>query len=368
MSRGFTIAQPRSQTAASGVYNVERPCQRLSTQGGSSNSGCYNSPFFMFFDFYEDRPDYLAINRDVERLESLLHLIIAVSVAFFLDIVGLIALVMLASMSPDKGKNAAVLVPQKEPTRFVFMQPLRDLPSRTARPEAPESDQNRRAASPERAPNPTNQMPFSRGNTPEFMDQPARTPPQRMTRTQPQPEQAPPAQAPGQNGNNGQDGSQSALALAGPPTSTTRNGTPGAPGAPGPLAAAVQNPFRYAQGDVFNNPGGDGGGQADIQFDSKGVDFGPWLRRFIAQIKRNWLLPMAAMSMKGHVVITFNVHRDGSLTDIDVIGPCPVTAFNRAAAGALVSSNPTYPLPPEYPSDRCFFTVTFFYNESPPYR
>ena len=29
-------------------------------------------------------------------------------------------------------------------------------------------------------------------------------------------------------------------------------------------------------------------------------------------------------------------------------------------------SNPTEPLPPEYPSEKAFFTVTFYYNESPP--
>ena len=89
------------------------------------------------------------------------------------------------------------------------------------------------------------------------------------------------------------------------------------------------------------------------------------IRRFIAQVKRNWLIPYAAMSMKGHVIITFNVHKDGSITDLTVVGPCPVDAFNNAAFGALASSNPTQPLPPEYPSERAFFTVTFFYNESP---
>ena len=98
------------------------------------------------------------------------------------------------------------------------------------------------------------------------------------------------------------------------------------------------------------------------------MEFGPWLRRFIAQIKRNWLIPMAAMTMRGHVVVTFNVHKDGSITEIDVPGPCPVQAFNRAAQGALVSSNPTQPLPAEYPAEHCFFTVTFYYNETPPTR
>jgi TonB family protein len=327
----------------------------------------------MYFDFYEDRPDYLALNRDMERLESKLHLMVAVMLAFFLDVVGILLLVVIASMpASNKSANAALVAPKEEPTRFVFMQPMRDMPSQTARPDAPNSDQNRRASSPERAEHPTNPLPFSRGNTPDFIDQPSRTPPQRTARSQPQPEaqSTAPTQPPGQNGQRGQDGSN-ALVLNGPEGASgmARNGAMGAPGAPGPLAAAVQNPWRYASGDVFNNPGGDGDGrQADIQFDSKGVDFGPWLRRFIAQLKRNWLIPMAAMTMKGHVVVTFNVHRDGRITDVNVVGPCPVQAFNNAAAGALVSSNPTYQLPPDYPADRCFFTVTFYYNETPPYR
>jgi hypothetical protein len=31
-----------------------------------------------------------------------------------------------------------------------------------------------------------------------------------------------------------------------------------------------------------------------------------------------------------------------------------------------VASNPTEPLPSEYPTEKAFFTVTFFYNERPP--
>jgi hypothetical protein len=71
---------------------------------------------------------------------------------------------------------------------------------------------------------------------------------------------------------------------------------------------------------------------ASIQFDSGGVDFGPWLRVFIAQVKKSWNIPFAAMKERGHVVVT----------------------------------NPAAPLPVEYAKDRCFFTVTFYYNEKPP--
>jgi TonB family protein len=135
----------------------------------------------------------------------------------------------------------------------------------------------------------------------------------------------------------------------------------------GSLGDALRNLQRYTQNESFNNQDG-GGGQfgPEIQFDTKGVEFGPWIRRFIAQVKRNWFIPYAAMSMKGHVVIQFNVHKDGSITDLQVVGPSGVDAFNNAAFGALSGSNPTQPLPPEYPDSKAFFTVTFFYNETPP--
>src|SRR5436190_17270703 len=107
----------------------------------------------------------------------------------------------------------------------------------------------------------------------------------------------------------------------------------------------------------------------EIQFDTKGVEFGPWLNRFIAQLRRNWyaILPYEAMlGTKGHVAITFNVHKTGALTDVSVVGPCPIDAFNNAAFGALMATNPTSPIPAAYPDEKAVFTVTFFYNETPP--
>ena len=36
-----------------------------------------------------------------------------------------------------------------------------------------------------------------------------------------------------------------------------------------------------------------------------------------------------------------------------------------ARISAILASNPTIPLPPEYPDPRAFFTVTFYFNETP---
>ena len=140
----------------------------------------------------------------------------------------------------------------------------------------------------------------------------------------------------------------------------------GRTGSTGILGDAIRNLQKYTSSQRFDNPQGSGDGQGLIQFDYKGADFGPWLRRFVAQVKRNWFIPTAAMMLHGHVVITFNVHRDGSITDIEVKAPSAVDAFDRAAANALISSNPTQTLPPDYPSESAFFVVTFLYNEMPP--
>ena len=133
------------------------------------------------------------------------------------------------------------------------------------------------------------------------------------------------------------------------------------------LGEALRNLDRYVQSGSFDNPqGGANQPGAAIQFDTKGVEFGPWIRRFVAQVKRNWFVPNAAMLLRGHAVLQFNIHKDGHITDIAVVGPSSVDAFNNAAYNAILTSNPTEPLPPEYPTDKALFTVTFYYNEQPP--
>jgi outer membrane biosynthesis protein TonB len=336
----------------------------------------------MYFDFYEDHPDLVLIARDMQRVEGNLHLVLSILVAGFFNLAAIIFLVLLPRLvdvdaSARRAAEQAALArqQQQQATRFVFMSPrLETPPPKTVSPLAEMSDRDRRAQASERAKDPTNLRPFSQGNTFERMDTPGNTP-RRMAPNQAQPEQAAPADRtpPGQNGESGtapQPGGANSVAIPNGSPASARTGPGGAAaGAPGSLAESLRNLGRYVQSQTYNNPQG-GGGQpgASIQFDSKGVDFGPWLRRFIAQIRRNWNIPYAAMAFRGHVVIQFNVHRDGSITDLAVPGPSNIEGFNTAAYGALVASNPTEPLPREYPSDRCFFTVTFFYNEQPPDR
>src|SRR5205085_2814101 len=61
-----------------------------------------------------------------------------------------------------------------------------------------------------------------------------------------------------------------------------------------------------------------------IQFDAKGVDFNPWLRTFVSKVRRNWFVPVSANDLRGHVIVTFVVHRDGNITDVVTSTPSDV--------------------------------------------
>jgi TonB family protein len=274
--------------------------------------------------------------------------------------------ILQSTYNPLKAVPLAEQKPPSENPTFVFVQPRLDTPAPKPPPRAEASDIDRVARAPQRALKPANPLPFSRGNTPERVQEdadrargqgPAPDPAagqQAQNLAAPQPEQ--PQPLPDSRSGLQVPATQSQAGVNG---SGVRAATPG-----GGLGDALRNLQRFTQ--AFDNQQG-GGGQfgPEIQFDTKGVEFGPWIRRFIAQIKRNWFVPYAVMSLSGHVVIQFNVHKDGSITDLNIAGPCPVDAFNNAAFGALKTSNPTQPLPPEYPSEKAFFTVTFFYNETP---
>lgn len=242
--------------------------------------------------------------------------------------------------------------------RFVFVQPKIDMKAPEPKPNVDLSDLDRRAQAPRRSTRPDNPLPFSEGNSAERAEA-AAAEKARGAETAVKPDEQPPEPEP-----------EERVARALPPADTgIRRSPQTSRPAPGALGDALRNLERYVQNETFHNTqGGANDPGATIQFDTKGVEFGPWLRRFVAQVRRNWFVPYAAMTFRGRVVLQFNIHKDGSITEVVVAAPSNIDAFNRAAHNAILGSNPTEPLPPEYPEPVAFFTVTFYYNEQPPLR
>src|SRR5436190_258596 len=296
----------------------------------------------MYFEIDESHPDITPVGSVMSWREGVL---LSLVVHLIFVIIGLTAPNWLAvNLDPMRAQQAEQKPSEK--TQFVFVQPKVDLKALKPPPRAEPSDMDRQAATPEPKPRTENPLPASRGNTPERVERSQ----QQIARGQgPTPDPlageqtpTPASQAPPQaNDQMRLPEAQSPLQVPSTQPQSTRSGALGRAASPGgSLGDALRNLDRYVQRDQFENPQGGGAFGPAIQFDTKGVEFGPWIRRFIAQVKRNWLIPYAAMSMKGHVAVSFNVHKDGSITDLTVVGPSSVSAFNSAAYGALATSNP----------------------------
>lgn len=289
----------------------------------------------MFLDVEDYRPDPPRVPSAISRREGILLSLLVHAVV----VLGIVLL-------PDTFFRARPLqlIPSDDSVRFVAIEPLVDRSAPPKRP-APMSDLDRRSTTREQIPKPLDDQPLMRGNSQEKV------------------EGAPNERAAGADSANPAPGAGAPA----PPNVTTKIipqiDLPQRP-AGGSLGDSLRNLQRYLQDqNLDNQKGGQTELAPDIQFDSKGADFGPWLRRFRAQVYRNWFVPQAAALLHGHVVLQLNIHRDGSITDLRVVQPSAYESFNNAAFTALKLSNPTMPLPAEYPADVVLFTVTFFYNE-----
>jgi hypothetical protein len=291
---------------------------------------------------YLDLDDY---RPDTPRVPSVISVREGVLLSLVLHAVMLSLILFAPTDWLEAAAEPVVQLPvSKEPLKYVQIMPAIDREA-LAKLRAELSDIDRRSATRERAPVPQNEAPLSRGNTPEkVVGGPAEPPEPAAAAAQPSPTEPAPNTAAG------------LYAEAKPPA-------PPAPPAPN-AGRALRNLQRYLQDSNYDNAlGGATDQNADIQFDSKGADFGPWLRRFVAQVRRNWLIPQVAELARGHVVIQFTVLRNGAIVDLRVSQPASIDAMTVAALNSIKLSNPTAALPPDFPDDRAPFIVTFRYNE-----
>lgn len=309
----------------------------------------------MYFDFDEYRPDTPRMPtamsvREAVLLSLVVHLLIVIAYLTVPE--------DLFVFEEDVTQTAELVPPPRDepPMRFVEILPLRDVPELPDRP-ADLSDLDRQSATIERPEDALDPGPFMQGNTPEMIEGGPALPPE------PPPPPAASTPEPADTG----DEPVMTLADRGLAELTVPNPAEAAPSSETrELSDSLRDLAQYLRQENYDNRlGGDSQQSAHIQFDSRGVDFSSWLLRFKHQVERNWIVPLAAMTYRDRVVIRFFVRRNGSITDLEVVRPAAVSSLTTAAVNALRLSNPTVPLPPEYPADRMQILVTFFYNEDP---
>ena len=325
----------------------------------------------MYFDFEDYHPDIPTLDRSLTQLEVVLltvvvHLLVVISILAWPHLAFVKAMYAAQEQRIDaqRQKEQDNL---RDRSTFAFVAPKVEIRTQVPPKLAELSDRDRRAQTMEKAPDPKNDVAFSRGNSAEKIVSDA-------TKERPQPSEQPSAASKAENSADKgpapptdpnalrfPNGPQATIARNEPSKNPTLGG-----GSSGILSDAIRNVQKYSQGESLQNVQGNGDFGPSIQFDTKGVDFGPWLRRFVAQIRRNWFVPYAAMSLRGHVVLSFKVHRDGSITDLQITQPSSIDAFTHSAFNAIKLTNPTVPLPLEFPDENAPFIVTFYFNETPP--
>lgn len=108
-------------------------------------------------------------------------------------------------------------------------------------------------------------------------------------------------------------------------------------------------------------------GDMEILSDTRGVDFGPYMKRLHVTVQEHWdpLIPEVAlppMMKKGVVVIEFAILKDGTVKAMSLVKSSGDVALDRAAWGALTSATPLPKLPVEFSGDYLLIRAAFFYN------
>jgi TonB family protein len=142
------------------------------------------------------------------------------------------------------------------------------------------------------------------------------------------------------------------------------------------IRKAAQDAARNRGGDYAPAPprGGQGQGMgegAEILSDTQGVDFGPYIRRILEDIKRNWipLIPEEArppLNKQGETLIRFTINRDGSIAAMNLDGSSQDTAIDRACWGGITGVGQFPPLPGQFKGPNLELRVDFFTNKPIP--
>jgi len=167
------------------------------------------------------------------------------------------------------------------------------------------------------------------------------------------------------------------------PSQIAKLQTPAQPKNPDPFkmgpvsaGAAIQQAARAAAGARGGTVGeaGDFGlgqgqkgrpfGALDILSDTEGVDFGPYLKRVVDEVREHWyqLIPESAQYKKGNLGIEFVILKDGSVAGMKLVASSGDVALDRAAWGGITGSNPFPVLPPEFNGKFLALRFRFYYN------
>jgi len=105
-------------------------------------------------------------------------------------------------------------------------------------------------------------------------------------------------------------------------------------------------------------------GGLEVLSDTMGVDFDPYLKRVLHDVKQNWYnaIPESAEMKHGSLIIEFAITKDGSVAGMKLVTPSGDIPLDRAAWAGIKGSNPFPALPTEFGGEYLALRFKFFYN------
>jgi TonB family protein len=167
-------------------------------------------------------------------------------------------------------------------------------------------------------------------------------------------------------GERAQGGPEAFQILPPGPNSTRRGQLSGLEGA---VQEAAKATVQGEAGAGFANPEGGLVDTGPVSFETTWYPWGEYAEAMIRRIKLHWDVPRDAW-FKGKTTIRFYIHKDGHVSDVEVLRPSANPAYTNAAKQAIVTSDPFRPLPKDLiglvpNKEGEHVTVTFFYNYRP---
>jgi protein TonB len=113
-------------------------------------------------------------------------------------------------------------------------------------------------------------------------------------------------------------------------------------------------------GPATNAPASGAGGTAGIggfKIDQADFKYPIYIDRMVAIMSMNWFKP--AQIVQTNPVVHFQIQRDGTITDVQLVSPSGLPFVDRAAMRAVYASSPLPPLPTDYSGPHLGIQVVF---------
>lgn len=271
---------------------------------------------------------------------------------------------VLVTALPDKSKDMTYLdVPPDLRKQLQRTKPAPHISERSTESQSPKPSPQ---APQPRAGTPTPPAPKA---TPQPQQQPRQAPQQQPPAPQPQ---QPPQQQARNTPPTPQPSRSQPLADAPAPSPNQNRSIFGTPGS---ASQQIQQAARGARGGEGGDYGSVGAGKTggnkmgtEIISDTQGVDFGKYLARLLADVRRNWLplIPEECrppLNKQGITGVRFTIQPNGAISAMHLDYSTHDVAIDRAAWGSITGLGAAQPLPKEFHGPNLELRIEFRINK-----